>query len=142
VCPEEAPADSQGSNSSTLPDFASPVGWPSSPRPSSPSLPPCRREKREKAAQEGPEAPLSRRVGGRLGERGWGSEGQPRRGGSLRPESPGKVELSGAGKSCYLNPTSAAFLRRYAMVFSNSTKSAFFSRRASSMTRTEPRTSR
>src|ERR1700681_309040 len=58
--------------------------WPSSPRPSSPSLPPVRREKRERLVLKKQEgacfsrtscSPLSRQAGGRLGERGWGSEG-------------------------------------------------------------------
>jgi amino acid adenylation domain-containing protein len=61
---------------------------PSSPQPSSPSLPPARREKREWLALEEAEgsapspafSPLSRPAGGRLGERGRGSEGPPRRG--------------------------------------------------------------
>jgi len=61
---------------------------PSSPQPSSPSLPPDRREKREWLALEKTEStpsqrafsPLSRQAGGRLGERGRGSEGPPRRG--------------------------------------------------------------
>jgi hypothetical protein len=54
--------------------------WPSSPRPSSPSLPPVRREKRENSQSHSAFvgtscSPLSRQAGGRLGERGWGSEG-------------------------------------------------------------------
>ncbi|MFY9820942.1 MAG: condensation domain-containing protein, partial [Thermoanaerobaculia bacterium] len=62
---------------------------PSSPQPSSPSLPPADREKRERFVLEEQASsldctlafsPLSRPAGGRLGERGWGSEGTPRRG--------------------------------------------------------------
>jgi amino acid adenylation domain-containing protein len=61
---------------------------PSSSQPSSPSLSPDRREKREWLVLEEAEraspppafSPLSRPVGGRLGERGRGSEGPPRRG--------------------------------------------------------------
>src|SRR6185312_12236548 len=54
--------------------------WPSSPRPSSPSLPPVRREKRENSQKQlrlgwPSGSPLSRPAVGRLGERGWGSEG-------------------------------------------------------------------
>ena len=64
--------------------FRWPGAGPSSPRPSSPGLPPVRREKREKLvkgksqSRKGIVAPLSRRTGGRLGERGWGVRASPK----------------------------------------------------------------
>jgi hypothetical protein len=75
------PPPTGSSPSSTFVRSASSAGWPSSPRPSSPRLPPTIREKREKSVEEGLEA-LSL-PSGRGG--GWEREGQPRRGGSLRP---------------------------------------------------------
>src|SRR3954454_17157155 len=64
-------------------DLVSSVGWPSSPRPSSPSLPPAVREKREKYDKRWASGALSLRSGGGVGREREGGEsaGQPRRGG-------------------------------------------------------------
>src|SRR5215210_7664826 len=77
---------------------------PSSPRPSSPSLPPVRREKRERFVEETLVGKrfksffiplLSRWLGGRLGEKGVGGyEGRPRRGRGDHGESD-QVGLAG-----------------------------------------------
>src|SRR3954452_16236299 len=72
---------------STLPDLASSVRWPSSPQPSSPILPPAltgeEGEIRSKMGSGALSLPSGR--GGGWGREGWESEGQPRRGGILRP---------------------------------------------------------